>query len=94
MMKLLGFMQENEVVYSFGKVTAMLENNKYILASHDTSVVMSTKTHLEVGAWIRAYGTFGSGILRTVFVGRLTGVDINLFERAVACIHSRMSCGS
>ena len=94
MMKLLGFMQENEVVYSFGKVIDKLEDNKYMLESHNNSTVIATKSHIEVGTWIRVYGTFRSGILQTVFVGRLSGVDINLFERAVVYMNSCMPCDS
>lgn len=83
MLRLLDSPVEGKAVYSFGKVQGKAGCGKYEVAFHGRSIVIATEKHLEPGMWIRMYGTFRSGVLRTVFVGRLDGVDINLLEKAV-----------
>ncbi|CCI73970.1 ECU08_1425 [Encephalitozoon cuniculi GB-M1] len=89
MLRLLDIPVEGRTVYSFGKVRDKLENGKYEVSFREKTIIITTDRRLSIGSWIRMYGTFKSGVLRTIFVGELDGVDINLLEKAVRYVACR-----
>lgn len=77
-------------IYSFGKITSKIESYRYELAFHEEKIVVATQKQLDVNIWVRVYGTFSSGVLRATFIGKLNGVDIGLFEKAINYIESHL----
>lgn len=77
-------------VYSFGRVAARIDTDRYELAFRGHSIVVATERHIDLHSWIRVYGTVRAGILRPVFVDRLSGMDINLLEKAIGHIREQL----
>ncbi|AHL28962.1 hypothetical protein EHEL_081405 [Encephalitozoon hellem ATCC 50504] len=90
MMRPLNRHVEGETVYSFGKVESRLGDGKYKVTFREKDIIIATRGWLDTGTWIRMYGTFKSGVLRTTFVGDLGSVDINLLERAIEYTRERL----
>jgi hypothetical protein len=90
MLSLLRTPQENERLYSFGKVTAKLGGSRYELSFRDRRIVISTEKEVRVGTWVRIYGTCRRGSVRTRLVETLSGLDINLLERAVSYVTKKL----
>lgn len=90
MLSLLRTPPDGHRIYSFGKITAKLSPNRYELAFHAEKIVIETAGRFNLNSWVRVYGTFTSGVLRVIFIGRLDAVDINLLERAVAYMEKHL----
>ncbi|AHL30142.1 uncharacterized protein Eint_081405 [Encephalitozoon intestinalis ATCC 50506] len=90
MLSLLDRPIEGKTIYSFGKVESRLGSGRYKVVFKERSIIMATEKQLDIGSWVRMYGMFRSGILRTIFVGGLSGVDINVLERAIEYVKQHL----
>ncbi|RVD92411.1 hypothetical protein TUBRATIS_10870 [Tubulinosema ratisbonensis] len=76
-------MKENKMVYTFGKVTKILDKNTYIITYNDTSLELFSDKPLKVDEWIKFYGMYKDNIFIPKFIINITGCDINLLVKSI-----------
>lgn len=79
MFNILTKCRENEEIYSFGKVTENLDNNRIRVEYDGVNYVLENiVSAFEKDVWVRFYGFYNGMTISVSYIEALPGVDINL----------------
>lgn len=77
-------------IYSFGKVIFMAKERRYHVQYKNKIIKIVTDERLQINTWIRFYGAVKNDEVYTFFIGKLNGIDMNIFEKAVNYVGERL----